>query len=145
MSYCFITGFVIIYKGFLDCGELQLIWKPACRIKWSYNLHFPLQLLIFSGKRVFYQLLELLGGEGRGGSNQALKCEHWFLDKGSISGHNLENLQALGCPVPGWDSEWKISVIVLLPRSCDLGQCFQLLCCCSLYVNKGLMCTLNFK
>ena len=64
---------MIIYK---DGGETQLVWKPAYRIKWSCNLHFPLQLLVFAGKRMFYQLLELLGSEGGGDSNQTLKCDH---------------------------------------------------------------------
>lgn len=81
---------------------------------------------------MFYSLLELLGSEGGGDSNRALKCGHWLLDKGSISGHDLENLQALGSRVPGWDSERETSVTVFLPHSCDPGQCFQLLCRCSL-------------
>lgn len=81
---------------------------------------------------MFYQLLELLGSEGGGDSNQTLNYDHWFLDKESISGHNLENLQALGSRVPGWDSEQETSVAVFLPHSCDSGQCFQLLCRCSL-------------
>lgn len=81
---------------------------------------------------MFHQLLELLRSERGGDSKQALKCNHWFLHKRSISGHNLENFQRFESGVPGWDWKQEASIAVFLPHSCDLGQCFQLFFCCLL-------------
>lgn len=81
---------------------------------------------------MFHQLLELLRSERGGDSKQALKCNHWFLHKRSISGHNLENFQRFESGVPGWDWKQEASIAVFLPHSCDLGQCFQLFFCCPL-------------
>lgn len=150
MPYGFITDrlFMIIYKDFLDFRKIQIIWNPACKIKWSCNLHFPLQLLIFAGKKNVLSTARSTWKWRRWWFKSDIgqqKCDNWFDEKGNISKHDLENIQALGSHVPERDHKRKTPGAVFLPHSCDPGQCFQLLCCCSLSVNKGLMCTLNFK